>query len=131
MRCLSPALLLLATLATACKKPNPPVAALDGTYSGTFQRQYAGSGQVSRVTLVFSSATWTGISQTPKYPGLCNGTYRISRDNKITFTNACFWTADFDWSLTLSQEYELRLTGNNVEIVRNSPPYRDVYTLTK
>ena len=130
MSYLPAALLCLATLATACKK-TPPIAALNGTYSGIFQRQYGGSGQISRVSLIFSGDTWTGTSQFPKYPGLCNGTFRISSDNKIIFTNACFWTTEFDSSLVLSQEYELSVTGSDVEMVRINPPYRDVYKLSK
>ena len=90
MRYSPAALLYLATLTTAGKKTTP-FAALNGTYSGIFQRQYGGSGQISRVNLIFSGDTWIGTSQFPKYPRLCNGTYRINSDNKIIFTDACFW----------------------------------------
>ena len=131
MRYLLPSLLSFALLATACKKTNPAIPTLDGTYTGTFQRQQGGSGQVSQVRITFSGNQWTGTSQYPKYPALCNGTYAINALHKITFANACPWTAEFDWSLILSHEYGLSVTGNDVEMVRDNPPYRDVYKLTK
>lgn len=131
MRHLFPAIACAALLATACKKTNPVIPVLDGTYTGTFQRQQGGGGPVSQVSFTFSGNQWTGTSQYPKYPALCNGHYTISALHKITFTNACPWTADFDGSLILSHEYELRVTGNDVEMVRENPPYRDVYKLAK
>ena len=131
MRYLLPALLCFALLATACKKTNPVIPTLDGTYTGTFQRQQGGGGQISQVRLTFSGNQWTGASQYSKYPALCRGTYTTSALHKITFTNACFWTADFDWSLILSHQYELRVAGNDVQMVRDNPPYRDVYQLSK
>ena len=115
----------------ACKHTTPPAPRLDGTYTGTFQRQYGGSGRTSQVSLVFSGGKWSGTGQTPKYPGLCSGTYEISGNNKINFTNSCIWTAEFDWSLILAHEYELKITGNNVEMSRDNPPYRDVYQLAQ
>jgi len=118
-------------LAVACKQTTLPAPSLNGTYTGTFQRQSGGSGQISQVSIVFSNGKWTGTSQTPKYPALCNGTYQINGINRILFTNSCFWTADFDWSLILSQQYELNMIGNDVKMVRTTSLYQDVYTLTK
>ena len=131
MRHIFPAICCIALLTTACKKTNPTITTLDGTYTGTFQRQQGGGGQVSQVSLTFSGNHWTGTSQYPKYPALCNGTYAISASHKITFANSCPWTAEFDWSLILSHEYELSVTGNDVEMVRTTSLYRDVYSLSK
>ena len=131
MRSLLPALFCCVLLATACQKKSPVIPTLDGTYTGTFQRQQGGNGQVSQVKMTFSGTQWTGTSQYPKYPALCNGTYTVGAVHKITFANACLWTADFEGSLILSREYELSVTGNDVEMVRDNPPYRDVYKLTK
>jgi len=130
MRYVLSSLLCLALLTAACKKTNPTITTLDGTYTGTFQRLQAGSGQVSTVSLVFSGNHWTGTSQYPKYPALCSGTYTTST-NKITFVNTCFWTADFDWSLIPGKEYELSVKGDAVEITKDEATYRDVYKLSK
>ncbi|GAC1606158.1 MAG: hypothetical protein NVS3B25_35450 [Hymenobacter sp.] len=85
MRYLFASALSLLMLAAGCKKTNPTIANLNGTYSGTFQRQVGGAGQISQVRLVFSGGNWTGSSQTPKYPGLCNGTYSIASNSKAIF----------------------------------------------
>ena len=131
MRSFLASALCLAMLTTACKQTAPAITKLDGTYTGTFQRQQGGTGPVSQVSLVFSGNSWQGSSQTPKYPALCNGTYTISAGNAITFTNACFWTAEFDWSLILNRDYVLKISGNEVEITKSSGGYTDVYKLRK
>jgi len=108
----------------------------DGVYTGTFQRQLAfGGGDTAKVTLTFSSNTWTGFSDKPHYPALCNGTYVIDRQ-KIIFTNECVWTADFDGSLILGGEYTFTLDGNKLGIIRDDrgpsrDTYVDIYKLTK
>lgn len=130
MRCVHLPILGVLLLTAACRKTTPTITALDGTYSGTFQRQQGVVGQVSQVSLVFSGNHWTGTSQYPHYPGLCNGTYTIS-GNKITFINNCFWTADFDWSLILGKEYDLSVNGNAIEITRFGATYLDAYRLSK
>ncbi|MBJ6109947.1 hypothetical protein JAO73_13070 [Hymenobacter sp. BT523] len=114
---------------TSCQK-STPTPDLNGTYTGTFQRQSGGGGQVSQVSLTFSGGKWSGNSQIPKHPGLCSGTYDVI-GKRITFTNICYWTADFDWSLILSDEYDLNVSGNVVEITKQAPSYKDVYRLSK
>lgn len=96
---------------SACEKSATSPTISDGTYAGTFQRQVGGGGLVSAVSLVLAGGKWSGRAQTPKYPALCNGTYRVS-GSQIYFKNACFWTAEFDWSLILTQEYEWKQAGN-------------------
>jgi hypothetical protein len=108
----------------------------DGVYVGTFQRQQAfGGGEVAQVTITFTSNTWTGQGNIPKYPALCHGTYTIGKQ-KINFTNECFWTAEFDASLILGGDYDLSLNGNQLEIIRSflgpaSDTWADKYILTK
>lgn len=129
MRYLPASALFIALLATACAPSDPPAPALRGTYNGTFQRQdAAGNGPVSRVSLVFSDSTWTGESQTAKYPALCRGTYKVN-GTKVIFANACFWTAEFDWTLILSKEYKLKVMGEELELSRENSSSRDVYRL--
>ena len=118
--------LLLAT--GGCKK-STPIPNLDGTYTGTFQREPGG--RISQVSLTFSAGKWSGTSQTSKYPALCSGTYEVTNNDKITFTNGCFWTADFDWTLILGGAYDLSATGNTIEIIGQRPNGWDIYRLSK
>ena len=107
----------------------------DGTYIGTFQRQLAfGGGDTAHVTITFSSNIYTGQSDRFHYPALCHGTYKIE-NNKIVFANECVWTAEFDWSLILSGEYDFSIKGNRLTIYHDySGPtidaYKDNYLLT-
>jgi hypothetical protein len=107
----------------------------DGVYTGTFQRQQAfGGGEVSHVTITFSSNTWTGQSDIIKYPALCHGTYNLDKQ-KIVFTNECAWTAEFDASLILGGVYDFKLNGTQLEIIRSflgpsTDTWSDIYTLT-
>ena len=83
----------------------------------------------------FSSNTYSGVSDKPRYPAFCDGTYNIEKQ-KIIFVNACVWTADFDWSLILSGEYNFTLIGKLLVITRSflgssTDTWIDKYTLTK
>ena len=124
-------ILLLVVSAGGCKKGNEPVANLNGTYKGTFQRKVSGQGAVSNVTLNFSADSCTGQSQTAKYPALSEGTFSIKGDS-ISFKNSSMWTAEFDWSLILDGKYELKSSGKNMVISKAySNGNVDVYTLAK
>jgi len=117
-------------------KHNAPDNIPDGIYTGTFQRQQAfGGGEIAQVTITFSSNTWTGQSNMQKYPALCHGTYKLD-NQKITFANDCAWTAEFDWSLILSGEFDFHLNNNQLTIIRSflgpsTDTWSDNYTLTK
>lgn len=120
-----------------CKYENFPVIEIpDGTYAGTFQRELVWSkSDTAHVTITFSSNTWHGTSDKVKYPALCNGTYSID-GSKINFNSGCAWSAEFDWSLILSGEYILTITGNTIEFSRDyrsstADTYVDKYRLTK
>ena len=132
MRHFLAAALSMLLLTTACTKTDQPLPTLSGTYVGTFQRQdAAGTGPVSQVSLTFAGATWSGTSQMPKYPALCNGTYKVTGADGITFANACFWTAEFDWTLILSERQKLIVRGDEVEFIREWGSHHDVYKLRK
>jgi len=108
----------------------------DGMYTGTFQRQHPfGGGEIAQITITFTSNTWTGQSSFQKYPALCHGTYKLD-NQKITFTNDCIWTAEFDHSLILSGEFEFELINNKLTIIRrflgpSTDTWSDNYSLTK
>jgi hypothetical protein len=132
MRHILSVLFCLTIFAVSCKKTNSDFVIQEGTYIGTFQRLTSSGGQMSKVTIIFSANTWTGQSQFAKYPALCRGTYNVNDANNITFENACPWTAEFDWTLILSQDYKIKFIGNNLEISRDySGAYKDIYNLTK
>jgi hypothetical protein len=96
---------------------------IDGIYTGIFER----GGNNSNVELIFNNGTWIGKSETVKFPALCNGGYSIS-GNVITFENACAWTAEFDWTLILGDEWNYSLNGNLLILTKTNG---DKYTLTK
>ncbi len=96
---------------------------IEGEYIGIFER----NDNTSNVDLTFMNGTWTGESEIVKFPALCNGTYSIS-GNLVTFENACPWTAEFDWTLILVDEWNYNLNGNTLILTKNNG---DKYTLTK
>ncbi|WP_241748736.1 META domain-containing protein [Aestuariibaculum suncheonense] len=100
-----------------------PQAVINGEYIGIFER----GENNSNVELIFNNGNWRGESEVVKFPALCNGTYSSS-GNVITFENACPWTAEFDWSLILTGEWNYSLDGNSLILTKTNG---DKYTLTK
>ncbi len=96
---------------------------INGTYVGIFER----NGNSSGVELTFNRGAFNGQSEIEKFPALCNGTYVIS-GNSIIFANDCPWTAEFDWSLILSDAWNFGLNNN---ILTMTHPNGDKYTLTQ
>ena len=116
--------LTLAIVITGCNKDDESIETnLDGNYIGVFER----AGNTSNVELTFNNDTWTGESETEKFPTLCNGNYSTS-GNEITFENACVWTSEFDWTLILSGNWNYNLFGNSLVLTKANG---DKYTLTK
>lgn len=94
----------------------------DGTYTGTFQREFVGAlNDTANITLSFVSDQWSGSGDRMKYPALCHGTYSIDGDT-IIFVNDCAWTAEFDWSLILAGKYTLKQSGNTIEFTKDYHP---------
>ena len=132
MRHIPTILFCLSIFAVSCNKTLSNNLIPEGTYVGTFQRITSTGGEISNVTITFSANNWTGQSQFAKYPALCRGTYKLNSADKITFENACPWTAEFDWTLILSQDYKIKMVGNDIEISRDyNGAYKDIYKLTK
>ena len=132
MRHIFSILLCMTLLSVSCKKTNSAFLIPDGSYAGTFQRQTSTGGQISNVTITFSANNWFGQSQFEKYPALCHGTYQAKGVDSVTFQNACAWTAEFDWSLILGQDYKIKVVGNDIEISRDyNGAFKDIYKLTK
>jgi hypothetical protein len=118
---------------TGCEKAkNTTTDIAEGTYSGTFQRTLPnGDAIVSNVIILFSEEKWSGQSDIPKYPALCNGTYNTNKDI-IEFENNCAWTADFDWSLILSGDYKFEQNKDSLIISKSYEApfeFHDIYRL--
>ena len=105
----------------------------EGTYTGTFQRIIpTGDAMISNVMVSFFKGKWNGQSDIPEYPALCNGSFS-SKTDKLIFENDCAWTADFDWSLILSGEYNFEMNGDSLIILKDyntASEYRDIYRLS-
>ncbi|MDG1194002.1 MAG: hypothetical protein P8N27_00680 [Polaribacter sp.] len=102
------------------ENPQPEI---NGEYIGIFER----NGNTSNVELNFTNGIYSGESETVKFPAICNGNYSIS-NNSIEFENVCPWTADFDWTLILSENWNYTLESNNLIMTKSNG---DKYTLTK
>tara|TARA_B110000116_G_scaffold266126_1_gene276374 strand:- start:855 stop:1241 length:387 start_codon:yes stop_codon:yes gene_type:complete len=96
---------------------------ISGAYIGIFER----NGNTSNIELNFMNGIYSGESEIEKFPAICNGNYSIS-NNTIEFENVCLWTADFDWTLILGENWNYT-KENNILIMTKSNG--DKYTLTK
>lgn len=123
---------IIIAIAVSCKKQNNSEGLeLKGRYSGTFQRELSGKGKTSKISIDFSSNTWSGESEFAQYPGLCYGTFELAQDS-IVFTNMCPWTADFDHTLVLVKKYKIDISGKELTISRKyKGGSTDLYRLSK
>ena len=93
---------------------------ISGNYSGTFER----NGVSTPIQITFDNGTFNGQSAVEKFPAICNGIY-TSNGDQITFTNNCIWTADFDWTLILSEEWTFERDQSELTLTKaNGDTYR-------
>ena len=128
-------LLLLSFLSFSClEKEEEAAAALpDGTYTGTFTRTNNVADEtpkVAKVTLVVKGNTFSGSSDTPYYPAIGSGSYKIN-GAEATFEDENFWTANFDWTLILKGTFSLQNTNGAITLTRLQGNQTDVYQLTR
>lgn len=89
---------------------------LNGTYTGTFTVEYSnGNSYSNTVTVTLNHNQYTCSNAENRIPAGGSGGYYLD-GGKIVFLDENLWTADFDWNLILSGEYDLQLAENNVEI---------------
>jgi hypothetical protein len=131
-------LLCCATIAGSCKKSTSPSTGIDGVYKGTFERQLPGGTTTSNVTIIFSDNVWKGVSSNEHFPALCNGSFQVDTLRAtVRFKNDCVWTANFDGTLILNNEFAIiQHTGNYLELQKIywgivGVPQNDVYKLIK
>ena len=124
-------LIISALLVTSCDDESVGLIDIEGTYEGTFIRTSPNAKyEPSQVTLIFSNNQFQGESEITKYPAICRGSYEIKGTN-VVFTDSCFWTAEFDWSLILSGEFAAELTSDELTMQRKNGSIWDLYELKR
>lgn len=114
----------------SCNEADINPNSLDGHYKGEFTISSSTGSQTSQVDLNFESGTFTGTSSNNKLPALGTGAFRL-QGSDIQFTNASFWTADFDWNLILDGAYKIKTTSNTITLTREINQVTYHYELTK
>ena len=122
-RILNLLLISIVTLFTSCNDDDNTQPELNGEYIGVYER----NGNTSNVELNFENGNFYGESNTHLFPAICNGNYSIS-NTIILFENECIWTAQFDWTLILNQNWDYTLQNNILILTKSNG---DKYTLTK
>jgi hypothetical protein len=122
-------LAVAAAITLGCKKD---VAIPNGDYNGTFTRSSSNTNTVSsKVTLHISGKEFSGTSDIANYPAICSGGIEF-KGSKVTVSNACMFTANFDWSFIFGGDYDWRVSGDNLIITRTYPNgFIDTYDLQK
>ncbi|MGY6521462.1 MAG: hypothetical protein ACXIUD_07030 [Mongoliitalea sp.] len=122
---------LLMGLAACNEKQDVDPALLQGQFTGTFERIVDGQSLgVASIGLLLEGNSFSGSGGPNRYPVICNGTFSVS-ENRITFENACFFTADFDWSLILSGTFRLSRVGGEYILQRSNDNLVDTYRLRR
>lgn len=117
--------LLSLTSLISCNKDEVTNYNIEGNYTGIFKR----GENSSNVILQLQNNEFSGSSTEGyvKFPAICKGTY-IIENKEIIFENTCIWTAEFDWSLILSGNWNYSYKNNRLTL-KNS--IGDIYILNK
>lgn len=104
---------------------------LKGRYEGTFQRTIDGNSEgEAEVWIVFEGGNFNGSSEHRNFPAICAGSYSISRST-IKFSNTCFFTADFDWTLILAGDFRVERSGEALILSKSDGVTVDRYRLVR
>jgi len=90
----------------------------EGTYSGTFTVTYSSGKKFGTTTIKLENGEYICTSNPDRIPAGGSGNYSVHK-NKIIFNDVNFWTADFDWNLILSGEYDYTFDGKKLKISAN------------
>ena len=90
----------------------------EGTYSGIFTVTYSSGKRTGETTLKLENGKYICTSNSGRIPAGGSGNYSIN-NKKITFNDVNFWTADFDWNLILSGEYDYTFDGKRLVFSAN------------
>ncbi|UJP66706.1 hypothetical protein [Mongoliitalea daihaiensis] len=122
---------LLMSLAACNDVEDVDPALLQGQFTGTFERMVDGQSLgVASIGLLLEGNSFSGTGGPNRYPAICNGTFTVS-ENRIIFENACFFTADFDWSLFLNGSWQVNQQGGELILRRSADTLVDVYRLQR
>jgi len=93
---------------------------INGTYSGTFTVEYLnGDTFTNPVTIEFTGVNnYQSSGSSDYFPAGGNGSYERS-NSTIDFYDENYWTANFDWNLILSGEYDYLISDNELIISAN------------
>ena len=101
---LTGAIFTLVILLSSCQKDDSSII-MDGTYKGTFTVTYSSGTQSGQTSLELKDGKFSCSGNSNRIPAGGSGTF--SSDNKkIAFNDENVWTADFDWNLILSGQYD-------------------------
>lgn len=108
-----------------------PVVIQPGTYKGQFYHTSQNTNiDPSNVTLTFTDQKFSGSSDKTYFPAICNGSYKVT-DQEIEFINGCSWPANFDWNYILNGKFKIKVTGNSLELTKQSGNNTYYYKLQK
>ncbi|PIB27563.1 hypothetical protein BFP77_11790 [Maribacter sp. 4U21] len=113
-------ILLVVSAALSCDKGDTEnsVVLQNGTYEGTFTVVYDDTTTFSNpVTVIIDGKEFSSSAGPNRFPAGGNGEYEIT-GNIIEFNDANIWTADFDWGLILSGNYQIRETVDYIEFLK-------------
>lgn len=98
----------------ACNKKDDK-ALEEGSYTGDFKVSYGTTVHSGKTSLTIEGNRFSSTAGESRFPaggsGVCN-----KKNDKIVFSDQNFWTADFDWGLILSGEYEYSFDGSNLHL---------------
>ncbi|MEX2232470.1 MAG: hypothetical protein WD824_09935 [Cyclobacteriaceae bacterium] len=87
----------------------------EGFYTGTFKVVYGNGTFTGKTTLELREFKYSCEGNDNRIPGGGSGTYELDK-NRITFHDENMWTADFDWNLILTGEYDYTVKGKNLTL---------------
>lgn len=123
-------LAILVLIVSCSDNENAPT--LSGDYSATFYRTRDNAKVLeSPVTLAFDSGEFSGGGLDYQSPAVCHGKYSQA-GIEVTFSNACFFTANFDWTLILSGKFVISETADEIILSKEIDSQNgDYYVLSK
>ena len=108
-----PAFVIISFAFSGCSKNDPEIAALTGTYSGTFYYHSPSTSSSNPVAVTFSGNSYASTSNSNRIPAGGSGYFQVS-NQQVQFKDINIWTADFDWGLILNGNYTSQIKGDSL-----------------
>ena len=123
-------LILIIISLSGCLEKGQSLKNFKGTFSGTFTYYSPEAGLpltpkpiVAKASVTFSDSTYVATSNPNHVPAGGGGKFKIIDKNKVHFEDDHFYTANFDWGLVLSGDYNYKIKGDSLflnKIVNNT-----------